>query len=233
MAEAAAPPRRRRISRPGPGRSSAHPTVPGRPFDHASRARKPLVAEATSSVPFPGMTLNNSPERERDPFLEAVGRVTLAAAQLDISLKSLLGAIAHEPTLIKYANSQNTSKLLEFCKLALKVGHLAPEDVTEIAACLARAEKCRDRRNTIVHAIYMPSESGDGLEAMNPVGKKLGYRVSSISVEEMEALADEVTVLRDDMFTAGWNANAGKMPGMPPIPPRKPGQRVNGVLPKA
>ncbi|MEU1034520.1 hypothetical protein ABZ402_38610 [Streptomyces mirabilis] len=178
------------------------------------------------------MTLNNSPERERNPFLEAVGRVTLAGAELDISLKGLLGAIAFEPTLIMYANSQNTSRLIEFCKLALTVGHLEPEDVTSISACLARAEKCRGRRNTIVHAIYMPAESGVGIEAMNPKGKALGYRVSSISVEEMEALADEVTVLRDDMFTAGWNASADKMPGMQPIPPRAPGQRVNGVLPK-
>lgn len=191
-----------------------------------------MVAPTIRSVPFSDMTLNNSPERERDPFLEAVGRVALAGAELDISLKDLLAAIAHEPTLIKYANSQNTSKLIEFCKLALAVEHLAPEDVTEITACLARAEKCRDRRNTIVHAIYMPSESGDGVEALNPRSRKLGYRVSAISVEEMEALADEITVLRDDMFTAGWNSNAGKMPGMEPIPPRAPGQRVNGVLPK-
>ncbi|MFD5636232.1 hypothetical protein ACFWJM_19175 [Streptomyces sp. NPDC127077] len=170
--------------------------------------------------------------RERNPFLEAVGRVTIAGAELDISLKSLLGAIALEPTLIMYANSQNTSKLIEFCKLALKVGHLAEEDIAEISACLGRAEKCRDRRNTIVHAIYAPDESGNGIEAMNPMGKKLGYRVSSISVEQMEDLADEVAVLRDDMFRAGWNARTGKMPGMRPIPPRAPEQTVNGVTPK-
>ncbi|MFF3420298.1 hypothetical protein ACFYW9_37400 [Streptomyces sp. NPDC002698] len=170
--------------------------------------------------------------RERNPFLEAVGRVTLAGAELDISLKGLLGAIVLEPTLIMYANSQNTSKLIEFCKLALKVGHLADEDVAEISGCLGRAEKCRDRRNTIVHAIYALAESGNGVEAMNPMGKKLGYRVSSISVEQMEALTDEVAVLRDDMFRAGWNARAGKMPGMRPIPPRTSGQTVNGVTPK-
>ncbi|MFD8736239.1 hypothetical protein ACFV06_15185 [Streptomyces sp. NPDC059618] len=170
--------------------------------------------------------------RERNPFLEAVGRVTLAGAELDISLKGLLGAIVHEPTLIMYANSQNTSKLIEFCKLALTIGHLAEEDVSEISACLGRAEKCRDRRNAIVHAIYAPDESGNGIEAMNPMGKKLGYRVSSISVKQMEALADEVAALREDMFRAGWNARAGKMPGMRPIPPRAPGQTVNGVTPK-
>ncbi|WP_406168336.1 hypothetical protein [Streptomyces sp. NBC_00996] len=61
--------------------------------------------------------------------------------------------------------------------------------------------------------------------------KRLGYRVSAISVEEMEALADEVTVLRDDMFSAGWNARAAKLPGMRPIPPRAPGEKVNGVSP--
>ncbi|MER5908688.1 hypothetical protein ABT150_53520 [Streptomyces mirabilis] len=132
-----------------------------------------------------------------------------------------------------YVNSQNTSKLIEFCRLALTVGHLAPEDVTAISACLTRAKKCRDRRNTIVHAIYTPAESGVGIEAMNSAKKTLGYRVSAISVEEMEALAGEVTVLRSDMFTAGWNARAGKMPGMQPIPPARPGQRVNGVTPSA
>ncbi|MBW8796366.1 MAG: hypothetical protein JF597_23040 [Streptomyces sp.] len=51
----------------------------------------------------------------------------------------------------------------------------------------------------------------------------------SVSVEEMEALADEVAVLRADMFRAGWNAAAAKMPGMAPIAPRKPGDTVNGA----
>ena len=55
--------------------------------------------------------------RERNPFFEAVGRVTVAGAELDFSLKGLLGAIAHEPTLIMYANSQSTSKLIELCNL--------------------------------------------------------------------------------------------------------------------
>ncbi|WP_405884209.1 hypothetical protein OG762_40185 [Streptomyces sp. NBC_01136] len=43
--------------------------------------------------------------------------------------------------------------------------------------------------------------------------------------------AEEATVLRDDIFTAGWNVRAGKLPGMHPIPPRAPGQNVNGVTP--
>ena len=174
------------------------------------------------------MTMDAAP-RERNPFLEGVGRVTIAGAELDVALKGLLGSIAREPTLIMYANGQNTSKLIELCKLALAVGHLAAEDIAEISACLARAEKCRDRRNSIVHAIYAPGEDGVGMEAMNPVRKKLGYRVSSVSVEEMEALADEVVILRDDLFTAGWNATTGEMPGIKPIPPRKPGDTVNGV----
>lgn len=174
------------------------------------------------------MTSEPTP-RERDPFLEAVGRVALAGAALDIALKGLLGRIAPEPTLIMYANSQNTSKLIEFCKLALRVEHLAKEDIATISACLDRAESCRDRRNTAIHAIYAPAEAGDGIEAMNPLSKKLGYRVSPASVERMEMLADEITVLMHDMSTAGWNATAGKMPGMQPIPPRLPGQTVNGT----
>lgn len=177
---------------------------------------------------MPGMTTDDAP-RERNPFLEAVGRITIAGAELDVSLKGLLSMIAFEPTLLMYANSQNTSKLIEFCKLALDVGHLAPEDVAEISACLARAEQCRNRRNTIVHAIYMPAESGVGVEAMNPVRKDLGYRVSPISVEEMEALADEVSILRSDIFRAGWNATAAKRPGMGPFPPRESGGTVNGI----
>ncbi|WP_328441734.1 hypothetical protein OHA71_42715 [Streptomyces sp. NBC_00444] len=156
--------------------------------------------------------------------------MTLAGAELDISLKGLLSSIAHEPTLIMHANAHNTSKLIEFCKLALTVGHLEPEDVSEIAACPTRAEKCRDRRNTIVHAIYAPAESGGGVETMNPVRKKLGYRASAVSVEEMEALADEVTVLRDDIFTAGWNATVGKLPGMEPSPRRAPARRSMAFL---
>ncbi|MFJ9483588.1 hypothetical protein ACIRRI_53385 [Streptomyces mirabilis] len=64
-----------------------------------------MVATTISSVPFQYISLSNSPERERNPFLEAVRRVTLTGAELDISLKGLLGAIAFEPTLIMHANS--------------------------------------------------------------------------------------------------------------------------------
>jgi hypothetical protein len=123
---------------------------------------------------MPGMTTDAAP-RERNPFLEAVGRVTVAGAELDFGLRSLLGAIAHEPTLLMYANAANTSQLIEFCRLSLKVGVIADEHVPDIEACLTRADKFRERRNTIVHALYMPTESGIGIEAMNPTRKKFGY----------------------------------------------------------
>ncbi|MEU0253296.1 hypothetical protein ABZ299_12470 [Streptomyces sp. NPDC006184] len=176
------------------------------------------------------MTTDAAP-RERNPFLEAVGRVTLAGGELDFSLRHLLGAIAHEPTLLMHANAANTSQLIELCKLALKVGHIAAEDVEAIQSCLARAEKFRNRRNTIVHGLFAPAESGVGMETMNPAKKALGYHTSAVTVEEMEALADEVAVLRDDMFRAGWNASSAKLPGMGRLPPRIPGQKVNGVTP--
>ncbi|MGW5368969.1 hypothetical protein ACWER6_26245 [Streptomyces sp. NPDC004009] len=172
---------------------------------------------------------SDAASRKRDPFLEAVGRVTLSGGELDASLRHLLGAITSEPTLIMYANAANTSQLIEFCKLALKVGHLAPEDVAEIDACLTRADKFRSRRNTIVHALWTMNESGDGIEAMNPVRKNLGYHTSAVTVEEMEALADEVLLLREAMFRAGWNARAAKLPGMRKVQPPAPGQTVNGV----
>ncbi|MEU7048057.1 hypothetical protein [Streptomyces eurythermus] len=174
------------------------------------------------------MTMDAAP-RERNPFLEAVGRVTLAGGELDFSLRHLLGAITLEPTLLMYANAANTSQLIEFCKIALSVGHLDAADVEEIMPCLTRAEKFRNRRNTIVHALYAPSESGVGMETMNPVKKNLGYRTSAVTVEEMEALADEVIVLREDMFRVGWNARAAKLPGMGKIPPRAPSQADNGA----
>lgn len=102
--------------------------------------------------------------------------------------------------------------------------------MTAIESCLTRAENFRNRRNAIVHALYTPAESGSGLEAMNPLRKSLGYRASSVSVEEMEALADEVTLLKSDMFRAGWNARAARMPGMQKSPQPAPGQTVNEVI---
>ncbi|MFD8967730.1 hypothetical protein ACFV0C_22500 [Streptomyces sp. NPDC059568] len=174
--------------------------------------------------------INTDAARERNPFLEAVGRVTLAGAELDISLKGLLGSIARESTLIMYANSQNTSKLIEFCKLALTVGHLEPEDVTEISACLTRAEKCRDRRNTIVHAIYAPAESG---------GRHRGDEPR----EEEPGLSSLLHLRRGDGGSRGrghrtagrhvpsrlerWCWQAARHEADPP--PTGPGQTVNGV----
>ncbi|MFF8482242.1 hypothetical protein ACGFZG_14935 [Streptomyces antibioticus] len=174
---------------------------------------------------------NSEAPRERNPFLEAVGRVTLAGAQLDFSLRGLLGALSHDPTLLMYANAANTSQLLEFCKLALKSGIVGLEDAAEIEVCLRRAEKFRDRRNTIVHALYGQDESGTGMEAMNPARKQLGYHVSAVSVAEMEALADKMVFLQDDLFRAGWNARASRTRGMDRMPPRPPGQAVNGIAP--
>lgn len=174
------------------------------------------------------MTTDAAP-RERNPFLEAIGRVTMVGAELDFSLRHLLGCIALEPTLLMYANAASTNQLIEFCELALKIGHFAAEDASEIAACLKRADDFRKQRNTVVHGLFMPDESGAGVEAVMPQRKSWGYRASTVSVEHMEKLADEVALLRDSMFRAGWNAQAAKLPGMRRMPPPTPGQQVNGV----
>ncbi|WP_381562918.1 hypothetical protein [Streptomyces eurythermus] len=174
------------------------------------------------------MTMDAAP-RERNPFLEAVGRVTVAGAELDLSLRQLLGSIAHEPTLLMYANAASTSQLIELCELALRVGHLAAEDVTAISACLKSANDFRKQRNTIVHGLFGPDESGTGLEAVMPRRKSWGYQASAVSIEQMEKLADEVVVLQARMFRAGWNASAARFPGMSKLPPLVPGQQVNGV----
>ncbi|MEV8047645.1 hypothetical protein AB0P02_27955 [Streptomyces griseoluteus] len=151
---------------------------------------------------------------EPDPFFDAVGRVTVAGAAMDASLHNLLGVIAMEPTLIMYANAANTNQLIELCRLSLTVGTLAPEDVTQVEACLKRADKLRVRRNDVVHSLYMGAESGEGLDALKPVRKALGYKATPITIGAMRTLADEIHALRNELFRVGWNARAGKMPGM-------------------
>ncbi|MGW6214996.1 hypothetical protein [Streptomyces sp. NPDC055109] len=173
------------------------------------------------------MTLSNTPKRERDPFLEAVGRVTLAGGEIDFGLRHLLGAIAPEPTLIFDANAASTDQLTRLCRLAVEVRQVEPADAAEIESCLKRVDDFRQRRNTIVHAIYSAAESG-GFEAMNPLRKRLGYRVTSISVAEMEALADDVVILRSDLFRVGWNASAAHS-GMERMPKPRSGEMVDGV----
>ncbi|MFJ9865974.1 hypothetical protein [Streptomyces sp. NPDC101165] len=69
-------------------------------------------------------------------------------------------------------------------------------------------------------------EPGASFEAMNPAKKNVGYRTSAVSVQEMEALANEVALLRDAMFRTGWNSRAAKMPGMRKIPPPPDGVTV-------
>ncbi|WP_216588567.1 hypothetical protein [Streptomyces brasiliscabiei] len=157
------------------------------------------------------MTPDATPER--NPFLEAVGRVTLAGAALDASLRGLLGSIAHEPTLLMYANAEGTARLIELCELALTVGTVDGQDVIEIKACLTRARQLKDKRNTVVHSIFAPAEDGDGFEAMKPLRKNIGLSVSAITIAEMEATAESIEDLRSDMFRAGWNVNAKRMGG--------------------
>ncbi|MEW1757816.1 hypothetical protein AB0393_15030 [Streptomyces cyaneofuscatus] len=158
---------------------------------------------------------------ERNRFLEAVGRVTLAGAQLDFSLRGLLGALAFEPTLLLSANAESTANLIKLCRLALKVGTVAPEHAAEAEACLRRADALRLERNTVVHSMYAQAEEGDGFEAMKPISKGFGYSVTLLTIVEMEATAQAVEALRSDMFRVGWNARCAQT-GMPPIPHPSP-----------
>lgn len=164
-----------------------------------------------------GMT-TDAATPERNPFLEAVGRVTVAGAHLDRSLHGLLGSIAFEPTLLMYANAGNTDQLIEFCRLGLTVGTLADEAAAEIGACLDRARALKDKRNVIVHSIFMEAEEGNGFDAMKPSRRKLGSSVTAITVEEMEAVAEQIEELRHELFRVGWNARCGET-GMPPMSP--------------
>ncbi|MFF3690713.1 hypothetical protein [Streptomyces sp. NPDC002187] len=160
---------------------------------------------------------SNATAPERNPFLEAVGRVTVAGAELDASLHNLLGVIAFEPTLLTLANAEGTARLIEWCGVALTAGTLAEEDVAEIRACLARASELKDKRNQIVHSIFAEAEDGNGLEAMKPRRKRWGHSVTSLSIEEMETTAQQIEELRSAMFRAGWNARCRET-GMPRLP---------------
>ncbi|MEU6371251.1 hypothetical protein ABZ876_37645 [Streptomyces sp. NPDC046931] len=147
--------------------------------------------------------------RPRNPFLEAVGSVTIAGAQLDSSLHHLLGWIADEPTLLAYANAGSTDQLIQLCRLALAVSlTIWPDDKKAIEACLKRADDLRTRRNDVVHSLYFQVEASQHVKASKPIRKGFGYKSTNISLEEMEAVADEVQKLRDDMYVAGWNAVA-------------------------
>ncbi|MFD4130982.1 hypothetical protein [Streptomyces goshikiensis] len=147
---------------------------------------------------------------ERNPFLEAVGRITIAGAQLDNSLRTLLAAVAFEPTLLVSANAEGTARLIELCELALTVHTAAPDDTAEIKACLARARDLKEKRNQVVHSIFMHVEEGGGLQAFKPLRKRLGMSSSPITVAEMEATALKIEELRVDMSVAGWNARCAQ-----------------------
>ncbi|MEU0104179.1 hypothetical protein ABZ313_02265 [Streptomyces sp. NPDC006251] len=76
---------------------------------------------------------SNAATPERNPFLEAVGSVTVAGAHLNSALHNLLAQLTFEPTLLVLANAEGTDRLIELCELALGVYDIdmRPEDVTE------------------------------------------------------------------------------------------------------
>ncbi|MFE6194141.1 hypothetical protein [Streptomyces sp. NPDC057838] len=162
---------------------------------------------------------SNAATPERNPFLEAVGRVTVAGANLDFSLHNLLAQLTFEPTLLQLANAEGTARLIELCELALKTYdvEMLPEDVTEVRRCLDRAKVLKDKRNLIVHSLYSQAEDGAGLEAAKPLRRALGQRVTKITVAQMEATAAEMEAMLGEIFRAGWNARA-KVAGMTRIP---------------
>ncbi|MET7904016.1 hypothetical protein ABZS86_22250 [Streptomyces sp. NPDC005355] len=108
---------------------------------------------------------------------------------------------------------------IELCELALKTYEveMLADDVAEVQRCLVRAKVLKDKRNLIVHSLYMRAEDGIGLEAAKPLRRTLGQRVTKITVVEMEATAAEMEALRSDLFRAGWNARA-KVTGMTRFP---------------
>jgi hypothetical protein len=164
----------------------------------------------------------NAETPERNPFLEAVGRVTVAGAHLDRFLHSLLGSLAFEPTLLVLANAEGTARLIELCELALKCyNHDDPADLADVKDCLARAKVLKDKRNTVVHSLFMQAEGGNGLEAMRPVRKTLGHSVTPITVDEMENVAKEMEGLQRDLFRAAWNIKSQRT-GMRRM--RRPGE---------
>jgi hypothetical protein len=150
----------------------------------------------------------DEPERERNPFLEAVGRVTLAGGLLDSSLRSLLSTLALEPTLLAQANAEGTARLIERCKLALRVHRIPAADAEAITICLNRARALKDKRNRVVHAVFFPDEDGVGLQAFMPLKKMHGMSGSSITIDQMEETASQIEELRMEIFRTGWNATA-------------------------
>ncbi|MET7731227.1 hypothetical protein ABZT02_07645 [Streptomyces sp. NPDC005402] len=165
---------------------------------------------------------NAAAPRERNPFLEAVGRVTVAGAHLDRALLGLLGSLAFEPTLLMHANAEGTARLIELCELALKCyDHHDPADLADVKDCLARAKALKDKRNTVVHSLFMQAENGNGLEAMRPARKTIGHSVTPITIEDMESMAKEMEELQSDLFRASWNIRTSQT-GMPRM--RRPGE---------
>ncbi len=163
--------------------------------------------------------MTNDVQPERNAFFEAVGRVTVGGAHLDARLHNLLGALAPEPTLLRFANAATTDQLIQFCRLALKNGALEPGDVAEIETCLDRADGLRKRRNDVVHAIHLRFDGSEVLESLKPARRSLGYKATSLTVEGIEDLADEMDELIHAMFRVAWNAGPAKAPGMHLIPP--------------
>ncbi|MGA4973637.1 hypothetical protein [Streptomyces cinereoruber] len=154
---------------------------------------------------------------ERNPFLEAVGRVTVAGALLDLHLRGLLSNISFEPTLLMYANAEGTARLIELCELGLKVGTLADEDVPPIQACLVQARELKNQRNKIVHSLFIKTGQGPELSAMMPMRKRLGSSGTAMTIAEMEETARQIEALCGEMFAAGWNATSARR-GMTRIP---------------
>lgn len=162
---------------------------------------------------------SNAVAPQRNAFFEAVGKVTVAGAHLDFSLHNVLGQIAFEPTLLSLANAEGTAKLIEWCERALANYDvdMDAEDVAELKRCLAKAKELKDKRNTIVHSLFMQSMEGEGMEALKPLRRTLGHKATKITIAEMEATASEMEALRGELFRAAWNATS-KRTGMARIP---------------
>ncbi|WP_433892506.1 hypothetical protein [Streptomyces sp. CA-111067] len=152
------------------------------------------------------MTLEEA-SRERNPFLEAVGSITLAGGMLDNHLRTLLGSLAHEPTLLAHANAESTDRLIDLCRLALRMQAIPKDEAAEVNKCLDLARDLKNKRNQVVHSIFFHQEDGE-IQAMKPVKKTIGMSGTAITVSEMEETAAQIQELCLELFRTGWNATA-------------------------
>lgn len=143
-----------------------------------------------------------------DPLYDAVGRVVVEGARLEMQVSDLVAALMHAPLAVFAVRGQSPEMLQRLADALLDNEHLDEPLRSQCRAALSEVKRVQDRRNFVVHGAWVPVADASTWHAFRPRRFKIDSVVERFSVADLRALAHEMATLSTRCFMLAWNVQA-------------------------